>query len=108
MYQIQTNMSGTRQMIIKESHLQTIEQYALFRDLIDSNGIVDENVLEKLRLNVLSLVESQEQHAELLVLCQEVLFHDRMKAYGLHQLITLYINWQQTKDEVQLALTQED
>lgn len=44
---IQTNSSGTRSIEIHESHLQTIEKYQLFRDLIDSNGYVDEQVLDK-------------------------------------------------------------
>ena len=48
MYTIQTNASGTRCMEISEENLQTIEKYALFQHLIDSNGIVDESVLEKL------------------------------------------------------------
>ena len=42
MYKIQTNSSGTRSIEIAEEHLETIEQYQLFRDLIDSNGYVDE------------------------------------------------------------------
>ena len=41
MYTIQTNASGTRSMEISEENLQTIEKYALFQHLIDSNGIVD-------------------------------------------------------------------
>lgn len=45
MYTIQTNASGTRSMEISEENLQTIEKYALFQHLIDSNGIVDESML---------------------------------------------------------------
>ena len=52
MYTIQTNASGTRSMEISEENLQTIEKYALFQHLIDSNGIVDESVLDKLKLNI--------------------------------------------------------
>ena len=52
MYTIQTNASGTRSMEISEENLQTIEKYALFQHLIDSNGIVDESVLDKLKLNL--------------------------------------------------------
>ena len=55
MYTIQTNASGTRSMEISEENLQTIEKYALFQHLIDSNGIVDESVLDKLKLNIRSL-----------------------------------------------------
>ena len=45
MYTIQTNASGTRSMEISEVNLQTIQKYALFEHLIDSNGIVDERTL---------------------------------------------------------------
>lgn len=54
MYTIQTNASGTRSMEISEKHLETIEKYSLFQQLIDSNGIVDETVLDKLKLNIRS------------------------------------------------------
>ena len=60
MYTIQTNASGTRSMEISEENLQTIEKYALFQHLIDSNGIVDESVLDKLKLNIRSLITSEE------------------------------------------------
>lgn len=94
MYKIQTNSSGTRIMEITEDHLKTIRQFSLFQDLIDSSGIVDEEVLEKLKLNVRSLLESQEViDKNLMSLCFEVIYHDNMKAFGLHQLVLLYINW---------------
>ena len=46
-------------MEISEENLQTIEKYALFQHLIDSNGIVDESVLDKLKLNIRSLITSE-------------------------------------------------
>lgn len=52
MYTIQANPSGTRNLEISEENLATIEKYGLFRHLIDSNGIVDETVLDKLKLNI--------------------------------------------------------
>lgn len=94
MYTIQANPSGTRSMEVSEENLKTIEKYALFRHLIDSNGIVDENVLEKLRLNIRSLIASEEEDSKaLLDLCIDVIYHNNMKAFGLRQLITLYLNW---------------
>lgn len=100
MYTIQTNASGTRTMEISEGHLQTIEKYALFQHLIDSNGIVDESVLDKLKLNVRSLIASMEENSkDLLDLCIDVIYHNNMKAYGLYQLIQLYIKWQREKEE---------
>ncbi len=91
---IQANASGTRTINITEEHLQTIDQYQLFRDLIDSNGYVDEAVLEKLKLNVRSLLESEAgKDKALLDLCLDVVYHPNMKAYGLQQLVLLFINW---------------
>ncbi len=91
---IQANSSGTRSIDIEESHLQTLEKYQLFRDLIDSNGYVDEQVLDKLKLNVRSILEAQSGlDIDLLNLCLDVIYHPNMKAYGLQQLVLLYINW---------------
>ena len=94
MYKIQTNSSGTRSIEISEEHLQTIEQYQFFRDLIVSNGYVDEQVLEKLKLNIRAMLESEAgRDKQLLDLCLDVIYHPNMKAYGLQQLVLLYINW---------------
>ena len=91
---IQANSSGTRSIEIQETHLQTIEKYLLLRDLIDSNGYVDEQVLDKLKLNIRSLLEAQAGlDKDLLDLCLDVIYHPNMKAYGLQQLVLLYINW---------------
>jgi hypothetical protein len=91
---IQTNSTGTRSIEIAEEHLQTIEKYQLFRDLIDSNGYVDEQVLEKLKLNIRSLLSGDAgKDKSLLDLCLDVIYHPNMKAFGLQQLVLLYINW---------------
>ena len=101
MYKIQTNVSGTRSIEIAEEHLKTIQKYALFQQLIDSNGIVDESVLEKLRLNVRSILTSNmvEEAKDLLELCLDVIYHDNMKAFGLNQLIMLYVKWEEEQKE---------
>ena len=96
---IQTNPKGTRSIEVNEKHLETLRRYALLSDLLDSNGIVDETVLQKLRLNTRALLERHSDDADLLALCHEVLFHDNMKAFGLHQLILLYLD--KTKEEEQ-------
>ena len=94
MYKIQSNSSGTRSIEVSEEHLQTIEKYQLFRDLIDSSGYVDEEVLNKLKLNIRSLLESEAgMDKQLLDLCLDVIYHSNMKAYGLQQLVILFINW---------------
>ena len=97
MYTITTNKSGTRSIVITDEHLCTIEKYQLFNGLLDSNGIVDENVLDKLKLTVRSLIASQEECKDLLDLCVDVLFHDNMKALGLSALIALYNEWEQVE-----------
>lgn len=99
-YKIQTNTSGTRNMTISESHLETIKKYALLKNLIDSNGIVDESVLDKLKLNIRSILESeQETNKELLDLCLDVIYNNNMKAYGLYQLVLLFVKWENEKEE---------
>ncbi len=96
---IQTNEKGSRHIEVSDSHLQTIDRYQLFRNLIDSHGIIDEDVLEKLRLNTRALLESSnETPKDLLSLCFDVLYHNNMKAYGLRELIQLYINWKETNN----------
>ena len=100
MYKIITNSSGTRSIEISDQHLETIEKYQLFRDLIDSNGYVDEQVLDKLKLNIRSILESDAgKDKNLLDLCLDVIYHHNMKAYGLQQLVLLYINWKDQSNE---------
>ena len=100
MYTIQANQSGTRTLEISEENLKTIEKYSLFQHLIDSNGIVDESVLDKLKLNIRSLIASSENDCkDLLDLCIDVIYHNNMKAFGLFQLIQLYIKWEREQSE---------
>ena len=102
---IQANPSGTRSIEVTEKHLETIDKYALLRNLIDSNGIIDEAVLDKLRLNVRALLEGSEgSDRDLLDLCLDVLYNKNMKAFGLHELVLLYINW---KNERQAKESEE-
>ena len=100
MYTIQSNVSGTRSLSFTEENLKTIEKYSLFQGLIDSTGIVDESVLDKLKLNIRSLIGSTEEDCkDLLDLCLNVIYHDNMKAFGLHQLILFYIKWKKEQEE---------
>ena len=100
MYKIHSNQSGSRSIDITEKHLETIEKYQLFRDLIDSHGFVDEQVLDKLKFNIRSLLESEStRDNDLLDLCLDVIYHANMKSFGLQQLIVLFINWKQQKAE---------
>jgi hypothetical protein len=88
-------------MVIADEHLCTIEKYQLFTGLLDSNGIVDEGVLNKLKLTVRSLIASQEECKDLLDLCVEVLFHDNMKALGLSALMVVYNEWVAGREQVE-------
>jgi hypothetical protein len=88
---IQANASGTRSIEITKEHLETLHKYSLLNGLIDSNGIVDEPVLDKLKLNIRSLLDSVgTSDKALLDLCFDVIYHKDMKALGLHNLILLY------------------
>ena len=81
MYKIQANNSGTRTIDVSDLHLET-------------NGIIDEEVLDKLKYNVRSLLESETgKDKALLDLCLDVIYNNNMKAFGLHQLVLLYIEW---------------
>lgn len=99
MYKIQTNISGTRMINISDEHLQTIKDYGLLENLIDSNGIIDEAVLEKLKLNMRSLLGSEAgKDKRLLDLCLDVVYNSNMKATGLQKLIELFIEWEKKND----------
>lgn len=100
MYDLQLNESGTRHLTLSDTHLATIERYALLRDLVDSTGYVTEDVLEKLRQNVRALIaHSTENSKDLLDLCIDVIYHEKMKAFGLKQLILLYVEWESRRHE---------
>ena len=92
MYKIQANNSGTRTIDVSDLHLETIDKYALLKNLVDSNGIIDEEVLDKLKYNVRSLLDSETgKDKALLDLCLDVIYN--MTAFGSHQLVLLYIEW---------------
>lgn len=100
MYKIQANNSGTRTIDVSDLHLETIDKYALLKNLVDSNGIIDEEVLDKLKYNVRSLLESETgKDKSLLDLCLDVIYNNNMKAFGLHQLVLLYIEWKTTANK---------
>lgn len=80
--------------MISDAHLRTIAKYALLDNLIDSSGIVDEGTLDRLKLNVRSMLGAADvADKALLDLCLDVIYNNNMKAYGLVQLIELYRRW---------------
>ena len=102
MYKIQANPTGTRSIEVSEEHLQTIRKYALLKNLIDSTGIIDETVLDKLKLNIRSLIAAQEEDSkDLLDLCIDVIYHVKMKAYGLKNLMACSKQWCETHPETE-------
>lgn len=94
MYDIQLNESGTRHLNVTEQNLQTIRKYGLFDGLVGSTGYITEAELDKLKLNIRSLIASMAENSkDLLDLCIDVIYHDKMKAYGLKNLIATYSQW---------------
>lgn len=108
MYKIQANPTGTRHIDVSDEHLKTIKDHSLFQLLTDSNGIIDESVLEKLKLNIRSLLVAENvNNKELLDLCIDVIYNQNMKAFGLRQLIDLYNKWDKENNTQQQQDTQE-
>ncbi len=109
MYKIQANASGTRSIELSETHLETIHRYQLLDHLVGSNGIIDEGVLDKLKLTVRSLLggESGQDH-DLLDLCLDVIYHSNMKAFGLSRLVELYSEWQSQRATAESSDTEEN
>ena len=104
MYTIQANESGTRSISVSDENLGTIRRFSLFQLLIDSSGIVTEQSLDKLKLNIRSLLTTPEgSDKALLDLCIDVIYHRDMKAFGLRNLIALYEQWNVANPEPQTA-----
>ena len=100
MYTIQANESGTRSISVSDENLNTIRRFSLLQLLIDSNGIVTEQSLDRLKLNIRSLLTTpQGSDKALLDLCIDVIYHRDMKALGLKNLIALYEKWNTANPE---------
>lgn len=94
MVDIQLNESGTRHLEVDETTFLTIHKYSLFQDLVGSSGYVTEAELDKLKFTVRSLIaNATENSKDLLDLCIDVIYHEKMKAFGLQNLIAAYNNW---------------
>lgn len=99
MHTIQLNATGTRHLDISDENFRTIQRYGLLDGLADSTGYITEEVLDKLKLNVRALIaHSADDVKDLLDLCIDVIYHDRMKAYGLRSLIEAYGQWQAAQE----------
>ena len=109
MYKILANHSGTRSISVSDAHLETIEKYNLLDNLADSNGIVDEGVLDKLKFTVRSMLAGDAgSDRGLLDLCLDVIYHTNMKAIGLGNLMTLYKEWLSNRPSPETESVSED
>lgn len=91
---IQLNEKGSHFLEITDLHFQTLREYALLKDLVDSTGYVTEDILLRLKLHTRSLLlNASPVPQNLLDLYAEVIYHDKMKAYGLKQLIEAYVTF---------------
>ena len=94
MFDIQLNESGSRHLQVEETTFLTIQKYSLFQDLVGSTGYVTEAELDKLKLTIRALIaNSTDNTKDLLDLCLDVIYHEKMKAYGLNNLIKAYNIW---------------
>ena len=94
MFTIQLNEKGTHHLEVDNRHFQTLRDYALFRDLVDSTGYVTEQTLDKLKCNVRALIPTADDPKPLIDLCYEIIYHPKMKSYGLRHLILAYLEWE--------------
>lgn len=96
--EIKANEKGSRFIEVSEAHLDTIKKYSLFNDLVNSNGYVTDETLERLQNNTRGLLESNSSDEALIDLCLNVLFHQNMKALGLRNLLLAYISYNDQTD----------
>ena len=80
MYKIQANASGTRSIEITDCHLETIKKYSLLSGLVNSDGIIDEDILD---------------------LCLDVIYNQNMKGIGLKNLVALYKEWSSSHQDTE-------
>ena len=91
---IQLNEKGSHFLEITDLHFQTLREYALLKDLVDSTGYVTEDILLRLKLHTRSLLlNASPVPQDLLDLYAGVICHDKMKAYGFKQLIEAYVTF---------------
>ena len=99
-HKIISNASGTRSMEITEEHLNVIEKYQLFNNLVYSNGIVDETTLDTLKSFVGGIIDSEKgTDNELVNFYKNVLAHPNMKSVALGNLMELYAQWKENRKE---------
>ena len=99
-HKIQANASGTRSIEVSDLHLQTLRRYRLLDQLVGSDGIIDETVVDKLKMTVRSLLSGAfGSDKDLLDLCQDVIYNKHMKSIGLTNLLALYKEWEEKEEK---------
>ena len=79
-----------------------IKKYSLFKNLVGSNGIVDDSVLNTLKSFVGGLIDSTcAEDSQLVTFYKDVLAHPNMKSTGLANLMELYAHWLEEEKETQ-------
>jgi hypothetical protein len=102
------NAKGSRTIEVTDLHMETLRRYVLLKNLIDSNGIIDESTVDKLKYNCRSILESQtEVDRQLMDLCLDVVYNSDMKAIGLHNLVLAFIEWENQQSTDKEASQQE-
>ena len=98
MYDIQLNESGSRHLTVTEENMATLQKYNLLSGLGDSTGYVTESVLDRLKLNIRSLIASSTENTKDLVdLCIDVISLDTMYASGLRNLLDSFLQWEESR-----------
>ncbi len=99
MFDLQLNESGSRRVHVTAENLETIRKYSLFDGLVSSPGYVTENEMEVLRQTTRSLIANSDGDcSDLLALCVDIIYHDKMKAFGLKNLIEAYNKWERDQE----------
>ena len=99
-HKIQANASGTRSIEVSDLHLQTLRRYRLLDQLVGSDGIIDETVVDKLKMTVRSLLSGAfGSDKDLLDLCLDVIYNKHMKSIGLTNLLALYKEWEEKEEK---------
>lgn len=99
-HKIQANASGTRSIEVSDLHLQTLRRFRLLDQLVGSDGIIDETVVDKLKMTVRSLLSGAfGSDKDLLDLCLDVIYNKHMKSTGLTNLLTLYKEWEEKEEK---------
>ena len=91
---IQLNEKASHFLDISDQQFTTFKKYALLQNLVDSTGYITEDIVLRLKLHTRALLlNTSPVPQDLLDLYAEIICHDKMKAFGLKQLMEAYVKW---------------